>query len=177
LKQLGSKNIAFEVVFDNCTAKASVRDERLHNKSDFLNYTVGFVLEPAIPHPMFERSHVDYNKASTLRFADFVPSEEDNSIFQSIFAHFIGNALGRYCAKRNVTLPKLDFPMPSVKRIDPKAQPKVHVLKTYDLDESRMDDMVEILYRIGEDVGLKESQIQNNVVAYGGDYFTTVTER
>ena len=177
LKQLGSRDIAFQVVFDNCTAQASVRDKRLHNKSDFLNYTVGFVLEPAIPCSMFDRSHIDYGKVQSLKFVDFIPPEEDTDAFRSIFQHFIANAVGRYCAKRHVRLPKLDFPMPSVKCISLKTQPKVHVLPTYDLDESRMDDMIEILYRIGNDVGLKESHIQNNVVAYGGDYFTAITER
>jgi len=146
------------VIFDNCTAAATVRDERLHNKSDFLNYTVGLVLEPAIPRPMFLRADINYGEVA-------------------FFGHFIANALGKYCRKRQARLPKLDFPMPIVQRIDPKAQPKTHVLPTYDLDESRIDDMIEILYRIAEDVGLTDAQIEKNTVAYGGDYFTTVAER
>jgi len=164
-------------VFDNCTTKASVRDERVHNKSDFLNYTVGYVVEPPVPRPMLARSHVDYGNVANLKLVDFIPPDQDAECFRAVFTHFISTALGRYCAKRRVTLPKLDFPMPAVNRIDHNLRHKVHVLPTYDLDESKMDDMIEILYRIGDDIGLKDSQIENNVIAYGGDYFTTVTER
>lgn len=177
LQQLGRKNVAFQVVFDNCTASASVRDETLHNKSDFLKYTVGYVIEPTIPRPMFERSHVDYSKVASLTVAEFIPSVDDTATLRSIFRHFIATTIRSFCHKRNVTLPTLDFSMPSVKRLDHKSQPKIHVLPTYDLDESHMDDMIEILYRIGEDVGLSDTQIEENVVAYGGDFFTTITER
>jgi len=177
LRSLGKQGIAFEVIFDNCTAAATVRDERLHNKSDFLNYTVGLVLEPAIPRPMFLRADINYGEVASLTVVDFLPSDDDAKTLSSIFGHFIANALGKYCRKRQARLPKLDFPMPIVQRIDPKAQPKTHVLPTYDLDESRIDDMIEILYRIAEDVGLTDAQIEKNTVAYGGDYFTTVAER
>ncbi len=61
--------------------------------------------------------------------------------------------------------------------MDPRQQHKVHVLPTYDLDESQMDDMIEILYRIGDDVGLKDSHIERYVVPYGGDLYSTVAER
>lgn len=177
LRCLGKQEIAFEVVFDNCTAAATVRDERLHNKSEFLKYTVGFALEPAIPRPMFLRTDINYGAVASLTVMDFLPPDDDAKTLHSIFSHFIANALGKYCNKRKIRLPKLKFPMPAVQRIDPKAQPKIHVLPTYDLDESRIDDMIEILYRISEDVGLTDVQIENNILAYGGDYFTTVTER
>jgi hypothetical protein len=177
LKQLGAQDLAFQVVFDNCTAMASVRDERVHNKSDFLHYTVGYAAAPAVPVPMFERSHVKYENVGTLKVNDFIPPDQDADCFRAIFAHFIGSALGRYCAKRGIRLPKLDFPMPEVMQMDPHQSHKVHVLPTYDLDESKMDDMIEILYRIGDDVGLKDSHIEHHVVAFGGDLYSVAAER
>jgi hypothetical protein len=177
LRELGAKDLAFQVIFNNCTAKASIRDERIHNKSDFLNYTVGYVVEPAIPLPIFNRSHIDYSKVETLNLVDFVPSNEDSGCLREVFVHFIATTMGRYCATRHITLPKLDFPMPTVNRLDPHQRYKVHVLPTYDLDENKMDDIIEILYRIGEDIGLKDSHIEHNIMAYGGDYFITVMER
>jgi hypothetical protein len=156
---------------------ASVRDERLHNKSDFLQYTVGYAVAPAVPVPMFERSHVDYSKVGTLRVTDFIPPDEDADSLRAVFGHFISSALGRYCAKRHIVLPKLDFPMPAVMRMDPRQQHKVYVLPTYDLDESQMDEMIEILYRIGYDVGLKDSQIEHFIVAFGGDFYSTAAQR
>jgi hypothetical protein len=177
LKQLGAQDLAFKVVFDNCTAMASVRDERVHNKSDSLQYTVGYAVAPAVPVPLFERSHVDYGNVGTLKVADFIPPDEDAASFRAVFGHFIAATLGRYCAKRRIVLPKLDFPMPAVMRMDPRQQHKVHVLPTYDLDESQMDDLIEILYRIGDDVGLKDSHIEHCVLSFGGDLYSTVAER
>jgi hypothetical protein len=156
---------------------ASVRDERVHNKSDFLQYTVGYAAAPAVPVPMFERRHVDYSNVGTLGVTNFIPPDEDADSFRAVFSHFIASALGRYCAKRRIVLPKLDFPMPAVMRMDPSQQHKVHVLPTYDLDESQMDDMIEILYRIGDDVGLKDSHIEHFIVAFGGDLYSTSAER
>lgn len=177
LKQLGAQDLAFQVVFDNCTAMASVRDERVHNKSDFLQYTVGYAAAPALPVPMFERAHVKYGNVGTLNVKDFIPPDQDTDCFRVIFAHFIRSALARYCAKRGIHLPKLDFPMPEVMRMDPQQSHKVYVLPTYDLDESKMDDMIEILYRIGDDVGLKVSHIEHHVVPFGGDLYSVVSER
>jgi hypothetical protein len=174
---LGAQDQAFQVVFDNCTAMASVRDERLHNTSDFLQYTVGYVAAPALPVPMFERSHVKYENVGTLNVHDFIPPDQDADCFRSIFAHFIASTLGRYCAKRGIHLPKLDFAMPAVMRMDPHQPHRIHVLPTYDLDESKMDDMIEILYRIGDDVGLKVSHIEHHVLPYGGDLYSVTTER
>jgi hypothetical protein len=176
LKRLGAQDLAFQVVFDNCTSMASVRDERVHNKSEFVQYTVGYAAAPALPVPMFERSHVKYENVGTLNVSDFIPPDRDADCFRVIFAHFIGSALGRYCAKRAIPLPKLDFPMPEVMRLDPHQLDNVHVLPTYDLDESKMDDMIEILYRIGDDVGLKVSHIEHHIVPFGGDLYSVFSE-
>jgi hypothetical protein len=40
-----------------------------------------------------------------------------------------------------------------------------------------MDDMIEILYRIGDDVGLKVSHIKHHVVAFGRDLYRVAAER
>ena len=177
MQSVGRKGNAFFVVFDNCTASATVRDERLHNKSDFLKYTVGYILEPSIGRPMFLRTDVNYRNVTSLTIRDFIPPADDTKLLKSIFGHFIANAVSKYCKQRRISLAKLDFPLPAVDTIDPKLKPKVHVLPTYDLDESLIDDMIEILYRIARDVGLSEAQIMENIVPYGGDYFTTITER
>jgi len=58
--QQTGREVALVVVFDNCAAAANVRDETLHNRSDFLAYTVVYALEPAVPRPMFPREAVDY---------------------------------------------------------------------------------------------------------------------
>ena len=173
-QNLGKKGIAFVVVFDNCTAAVYVRDETLHNKSDFVVYTVVYALEPAVPRTMFTREAVDYGAVASLSVTDFFPSSRDAKTLEAVFGSFISQTLIRYLRKRGTTaaLPKLSFPMPDVKRMDPKVQPKFRPLCTQALDESKMDDLIQIEYAIADDVGLSESQIQNNLVLFGGDLYT-----
>ena len=63
LKEVCSKNLAIQVSIDNLTIPANVRDERLHNKSNFLNYTAGYVVEPPQSRamPMFSINDVNYH--------------------------------------------------------------------------------------------------------------------
>jgi hypothetical protein len=177
LKQLGAQDLALQVMFDNCTVMASIRDKYVHNKFNFLQYTVGYAAAPTLLVPMFERSQVKYENIGTLIVNDFILPDQDADCFRAIFAHFTNSPLGRYCAKHSIHLPKLEFPMPEVMRMDLHQSYRVHVLPTYDLDESKMDDMIEILYLIGDDVGLKVSHIEHHVVTFGRDLYSVATER
>jgi len=177
MRTLGKSDLAFICVFDNCNFAATVRDERLHNKSDFISYTVGFAVEPARPRPMFSRSVADYRAVASLRISDFLPSAADMEVVQSIFCNLIMSTLKRFCNKWRISLPKLDFPMPDVRRINHKVQPKVRPFRTFDLDESQIDDLIEVDYRMGDDVGLTEEQIKTKLLLYVGDFFTVVNQR
>ena len=74
-------------------------------------------------------------------------------------------------------LSKLNFPMSILQWINSKAQLKIQVLSIYNLNESRIDDMIQILYCITENMRLFDDQIENNILVYKDDYFTIIIER
>ena len=108
-RTLGPKDIAFIAVLDNCDFAAMVRDERMHNKSDFVSYSVGFALEPAHHIPMFSRNALNYGAVASLKISDFLPSATDMKTMQSIFSNLIASTVVRYGRRWKIALPKLDF--------------------------------------------------------------------
>jgi len=67
----------FFVSFDNMNIFARVRDQRLHNQSELLNDTAGYVAanRKSIEEQMFTSSVIDRSKFATLRSSDFSPRQ------------------------------------------------------------------------------------------------------
>jgi hypothetical protein len=174
LKSLCNKGMAIQVSFDNLTAAANVRDERLHNKASYLTYTAGYVVEPPPSRavPMFTRSDVNYSAVQRLIIKDFLPSDDDQSILRFAFRSMLFTIVKRYGKQHNLTFSDINFPMPTVDALDPQDRPRFHVLPTYDLDESRIDEIISIIYEIADDIGLSDAQVKEFIVMFKGDYMT-----
>jgi len=174
LKSRGIKGMATEVSIDNLAAAANVRDERLYKKASYLTYTAGFVVEPSPARaiPMFTRANIDYNAVQRLTIRDFLPSDEDQSILRSAFRAMSFKVLKKFGKQHNLSFPNVQFQMPDVDVLDHKDRSRFHVLPTYDLDESRIDEMINIIYEISEDIGLSELQVKEAIMMFKGDYMT-----
>ena len=51
-------------------------------------------------------------------------------------------------------VPDVDIPLPTVQPLDHTLMLEIHTLPLYDLNETLMDEIIQILYRIQEDIGL-----------------------
>ena len=66
-------------------------------------------------------------------------------------------------------VPNIDIPSPTVQPLDYTLRPEIHTLPLYDLNETLMNEMIQILYRIQEDIGLSSEQVQQNIILHKGD--------
>jgi len=175
LKKVGSLGIAFQVSYDNLTLVDPVRDTTLFNFGGFLNYSAGYVL---IPHPkkhrpMFKRA-VDLKlwMVPKIGVFDFFPTKLDNSHMQTAFKSMLFDALERFAKSHRIKMGDVRYPMPEIYQIDRQYPPRILTLPTYNLDESKIVETVNILNDIQEDVGLSDQQRAENLVLYKADFMT-----
>jgi hypothetical protein len=179
LRSVGQMNIAYQISFDNVTAATNVRDERGYNRAGFWSATAGFCAlpHPEIAHPMFTQADMHYNLAHFLTVDDFLPSDEDQNVLRLAFQSLMWDTLRRFCKSRDIALARCNFPMPKVAPLDPHHCPTILTLPTYDLEEGKISDMIQIHYRVSEDTGLSVESTPNVVVMCKGDYMTSANSR
>jgi len=179
LRGLGAGEMAFITVFDNLTKQMNVRDRRLVNNPEFLTLTAGFVLLPPASRssPIFSRQDIRTDLISSLRACDFVPSDDDFGVMRQTVAALVASVVKDFASDFHIESSDLNFPMPDIFPIDASFTPEILPLPTYDKDEGIVHDMVDILYSIQSDVGLKEEQRRHSVSILGGDLATVANIR
>jgi hypothetical protein len=175
LRKVGSLGIAFQLSFDNLTLAEPVRDATLFNFAGFLNYSSGYVLipHPAKQRPMFKRA-VDLKLWMVPKLGpfDFFPREHDNRNMQLAFKSMLFDTLQRFAKFRRIKIGDIRYPMPEIHQIDHRYPPRILTLPTYDLDESKIAETIDILNEIQEDIGLSDQQRRENLILYKGDFMT-----
>ena len=175
LRSLGPSDLPVIFVFDNLTVPATVRYARLHNNSEFLAYTAGFALVPPAsrrPTRFDRKSDIRAERANEIRIDDFVPTLSDFDNICKCFQALLLQAT-RTCARSlEVTLPKLNDKMPVLDPIDPREAPEIQPLPTYDCNEGVINEVIEIINTIQSDVGLSESQAEEQLFLFCGDLMT-----
>jgi hypothetical protein len=172
LKKLCSRNVAFQLNLDNLNLANNVRDQRVTHAGSFSSATAAFLLIPVNPPPMFSRDAVNYQAARNLTVRHFFPSPEEEKNLLFAFQSMLFDTVKEFSKARNLELPNIKFPMPSIFPLDPKATPEILTLPLYDLNESKIDEMIKILYNIAEDVGLSKEQVLEKMILFKGDYLT-----
>jgi hypothetical protein len=74
-------------------------------------------------------------------------------------------------------IPKFDLPMPSVYPLDPRKRPEIIPMPMYLKDESKLDDVVDLLYLMQTETGMTDEQIINKLVQCRGDLKTSQINR
>lgn len=177
LKGIAARGQAIQISFDNINWQNDVRYMRLHNWISFGSGVVGYVLIPAKFTPMFHRSAVNYDAAKDLTLRDFLPSQKDHTILLGAFRYMLFDVVKDFAKSLKLPAPTADIPPPKVSPLDLKLRPKIHTLPLYDLNETRMDEMIQILYRIQKDIGLSSEQVQKNIILHKGDLLTILNTR
>lgn len=172
LKRLGPSGMAFIPVIDNLNKQINTRFRRLNNDVDYLCYTAGFILYPAIPHPIFSQADFFRDLITTLILTDFLPTSTDVDNISKSFSSMLWDVFKLSAKKLNINLPQLDFSMPVIFQIDRSKSPRILPSRTLDLNEGETSQMIEILNEITSDVGLSQDQCINNLSLFCGDLNT-----
>ena len=100
---------------------------------------------------------------------DFLPSEDDQTILLRAFRSTVFDIVKDFAKSVKLPVPNVDIPSPTVQPLDHTLRPEIHTLPLYDLNETLMNEMIQILYRIQEDIGLSSEQVQHNIILHKGD--------
>jgi hypothetical protein len=175
LRALGITGLAFIPVFDNLTFMAKVAQERVDNKAGFMTFTSGYILIPPLSRtvPMFDRK-TDIIEANirSLTVKIFLPTKEDHLNIGLAYTAIIGQSIKAFAKHEGRKIAKVVCELPEVFRIDPKETPEILPLPTYDLNEARCSDMINILYSIQKDTGLSDEQSMGGLTLHAGDLMT-----
>ena len=177
LKGVAARGQAIQISFDNINWQNDVRYMRLHNWVSVGSGIAGYVLIAAKFTPMFPRSAVNYDAAKDLTLRDFLPSEADQNILLEAFRSSFFEVVKSFTKSLKLPAPTVDIPSPTVSPLDSTLRPEIHTLPLYDLNETLMDEMIQVLYRIQKDIGLSEEQVQKNIILFKGDLLTIINTR
>jgi len=86
---------------------------------------------------MFSRDAVNYQAARNLTVRHFFPSPEEEKNLLFAFQSMLFDTVKEFSKARNLELPNIKFPMPSIFPLDPKATPEILTLPLYDLKSLR----------------------------------------
>ena len=179
LRSICKDNQAIWVSYDNMTYSANVRDQTLFNKATYVTATAGYVVKPheSLARPMFIHDDIQLRNAKDLNELDFIPTIDDQRIITSANKYFIWEAVYKFCKAFDVDLSKNPFSIEEIYKLDPKKTPEIIPLRTYDLNEGVVSQMIEIINKIKSDIGLTVQQTIENVVMFKGDKGTVDIDR
>jgi hypothetical protein len=197
LHAVGSEDNAFYVSFDNMTFKAGIRDERLLNQAAFITATVGYIMKPHpdLARPMFRTTDAQYELVTDLTSPDFLPTDEDKDNLRKIFESLIWDIVKTAILTRSESQTSINeddpaarpslskvslenaFPMISIHPLDRTKKPTILCTPTYNHDEAKTDEVIEIDYAIARDIGLTDYQKTHCLIHYRGDHMTVQNNR
>src|SRR5271169_4688589 len=168
----------FFISFDNMNIFARVRDQRLHNQSELLNYTAGYVAanRKSIEEQMFTSSAIDRSKFATLKSSDFLPDKDEENYQKYAFRAGIYEGLSKYFREA------LSKYLHKNKPLKPWHYPILHqlldiativfTLPAYDKNEAKIEEITQILYKIATELGYTNEQLLDFLIMYKGDFLT-----
>jgi hypothetical protein len=163
---------AFMTIFDNINWMHDVRYQVLHNSPHFSSGVVGYLLFLHDPPPLLTHADVNSAAAQELKVWDFFPSIKDENIMLASFRYSLFSVIKSYAKQMDLGDLGFEVPQPKVHPLDPTKKAKIRPLRLYDLDEAKMNEMIQILRNILDDIGLSGKQRRENILLFGGDLLT-----
>lgn len=170
------------VSFDNMNFYGRVRDQRLDNSSELLNYTAGFVGMNPETHrtAMFTRDHVNRFEIKNLDYSNFLLDDSELKHLKHVFragpnrtlSEYFRKHLERYRDPRNDS-PLEFFKVPAIHPLPPQKS-RIATLPAFDKDEAKISEITEIIREIQAELGydVEAFVLGNYLVMFCGDYLT-----
>jgi hypothetical protein len=158
---------------DNMNFYSRVRDQRLDNRAEQQNYTVGYVgLNPCQPEQRMLFREVPTKNLRTLGAEDLLPTEDNIVIYgtncwatvSAVLHSYYGGQLDRHSVQPR--------PYMAVFRLSREPM-KIFTLPAYDLNEANIDEMTEVLQRVMQALGYKREDVANRTIPFSGDFLST----
>jgi hypothetical protein len=96
---------------------------------------------------------------------------------EAAFSAMLADVVKVFAKKRNLQAPNLAFPMPNIFQLDRRERSEIVTLPVLPHNENEISEMIKIIEKIGEIVGLSEDQVKECIVNFKGDFLTVRNER
>ena len=96
---------------------------------------------------------------------------------ESAFKSMIVDVIRNFAKRNDVSAPLPKFSMPNINQIDHKERSEIITLRVYPHNEGVINEMVKILEKIGDDIGISEEQVKENIINFKGDFLTVRQDR
>jgi hypothetical protein len=155
---------------DNMNFYARVRDQRLDNRAEQQNYTVGYVgLNPHRPDQQMLFREDPTKNLRTLGAENLLPTENNLVIHDRNCWATVSGVLHSYYGGQLKVQPQ---PYMAVFTLS-KEPTTVFTLPAYDLNEAIIDEMTEILQLVMRALGYKRDDVANRTIPFCGDFLST----
>jgi len=151
---------------------ARVRDQRLDNRAEMQNYTVGYI--GLNPHSTDQHMLLRENpspKLEILGAEHLLPTKHNLFAYEQNVWAGISGVLHTYCdshLRRLGVDPCVYFTIYQL----PAEPTKIFTLPAYDKNEAVIDEMAEVLRLVMEALGYTREQVVNRKMFFHGDYLT-----
>ena len=171
---------AFFISFDNLNFYAHVRDQRLLNRNQMINYTAGYIaINPwTRAKDMFPSSAVDYTKMQSLNADTFLLSDSEHGHMRRSFQGLVSATLHKYCedslrSNNERREPLKPFTIPKIHPL-PAGKTKIFMLPTFDKNEGKVEEITQILRSIIAELGYSGEQLlkDEKLIMIKGDFLT-----
>jgi hypothetical protein len=163
---------------DNCTTTAHVKNLRFHNVKAFNIDTAGYWARPPKQEPAFTPDDADYNKVHQLSLAHFIPAREDITNLRDAMRCMITDILHRFFQDSGIKPPaNVQYDMPKIYQLDHTQKHTVTTLPTFALDEGQISEMIKVLHRTADAVGITNEMSENMLLMHFGDHATCHNQR
>jgi hypothetical protein len=175
LSKVGQRNQAMWVSYDNLTYTTNVRDTRLFNRADFVILTCVYIVvpHPSMARPMLSQRDCDYGALRKLRLDDFLPTRYSYESIRKGNMHIVWSILKQFGLQRGSAMPKIDFPLPKLYRLDPSKRPEILPLPTFNLNEGIISKVIQIIEQVSQVLGLSQEQKEECLIPFKGDQATS----
>jgi len=179
LRRVALSDTAIQVSYDNCSYSANKRDLRVFNYGGCVVATAGYVLVPAESRscPMLSRSDIDYNRIAEVKLDDIFPTIESAKAIAKASRHLITSSLLAFAKAQGTLMCQLKTEFPVRRRLDRHAKPNIMTLPTYALNEGIISELIDVIYRVADDIGLSHKQREENLIMFKGDLATVFQNR
>ena len=157
---------------DNMNSYAPVRDQRLDNRAEMLNYSVGYI--GVNPYPLGQQLLLRDNpsaKLDTLCADHLLPTEGNMFIYSKLVWAGISGVLRTYCNSHLRRSDLTSYAYRDVFRLPAEAT-KIFTLPAYDKNEAVIDEITEVLQLVMQALGYTREQLADRTIFFHGDYLT-----
>ena len=172
LRKLAAEFPPLFAYVDNMNCYARVRDQRVDNRAEMQNYTVGYIgLNPDTADQHMLLREDPSAKLATLGADQLLPTNDNLHVYRKHVWAGISGVLYTYCDKhlRELGVTPCDY----IVGYKVSAKPTtIFTLPAYDKNEAVVDEMAEVLQLVMHSLGYTREQLVDRLVFFHGDYLT-----